>query len=154
MPPHAARLLGRDICTTDACVAGTGCTNVPVICTPPDQCHLAGCDAGTGECATAPKLDGDACDDANACTQGDTCQSGVYQRHARAAAGRGGERRRRSQRHRDALLSYAAGASTWDVLRGSLSALPVGPGGDDASLSLGRWHPNPSPPTPSNNRLR
>jgi hypothetical protein len=121
-----------DVCTHDACSAETGCTNVPLTCTAPDDCHLAGCDAGTGECATAPKLDGEPCDDADACTRTDSCLSGVCTggdpvpppaEIAGVAVDRSGT---------DALVTWsAAGAATWDMLRGSLGAFPVGAGGDD-----------------------
>ena len=65
-------------CTqTDACQSGT-CTGVnPVVCTPIDPCHLAGvCSAGSGLCSNPNAPNGTGCNDANACTQTDTCQSG------------------------------------------------------------------------------
>jgi hypothetical protein len=46
-------------------------------CPEPDQCHLAGaCDPSVGQCVNPPKSDGSACNDRDACTQTDTCQSG------------------------------------------------------------------------------
>jgi hypothetical protein len=49
-----------------------------VICTALDQCHDAGlCDAGTGVCANPAKANGTGCNDGDACTQTDSCQSGV-----------------------------------------------------------------------------
>ncbi len=67
-----------DACTpTDICQAGV-CTGTPITCAPPDQCHDPGtCDPATGLCSDPPKLDGSACDDADACTQTDTCEAGV-----------------------------------------------------------------------------
>ena len=42
------------------------------------ECHEAGvCNSETGECTYQPKANGVSCDDGNACTQSDTCQSGV-----------------------------------------------------------------------------
>ncbi|MFT3769317.1 MAG: DNRLRE domain-containing protein [Minicystis sp.] len=66
-----------DLCTTgDVCTAGA-CAGSPVVCAPPDQCHVGGtCDPLTGACQLAPKPDGTACNDGNLCTQNDACQSG------------------------------------------------------------------------------
>ena len=58
-------------CQSGVCGGGT-----PRTCPPPDQCH----DAGTctnGVCSNPPKANGTACNDQNACTQTDTCQSGT-----------------------------------------------------------------------------
>jgi len=61
------------ICTPDPCQFPT-----PVICTPIDDCHEAGvCDPATGACSTPEKVNGSACDDGDACTQTDSCLSGV-----------------------------------------------------------------------------
>ncbi|HUU02131.1 MAG TPA: C25 family cysteine peptidase [Myxococcota bacterium] len=68
-----------DACTpSDTCQAGV-CTGAnPVVCTALDQCHDAGsCDTSTGVCSNPEKADGAACDDADACTQTDSCQTGV-----------------------------------------------------------------------------
>ncbi len=93
------------VCTTDGCDSGTGCTHVnntnpcdddnactqtdtcgggacvggnPVVCTALDQCHDVGtCDTGSGDCTNPAKPDDTSCTDGNACTQTDTCQSGT-----------------------------------------------------------------------------
>ena len=67
-----------DKCTTASCDAATGlCVFTPVVCTASDQCHVAGtCDPATGACSNPQKPDGAACDDGNACTAGDHCQAG------------------------------------------------------------------------------
>src|SRR2546427_275759 len=67
-----------DACTqTDTCQSGTCVGSNPVTCTALDQCHVAGtCDPATGTCSNPTKPDGTACNDGNACTQTDTCQSG------------------------------------------------------------------------------
>src|SRR5262249_44817494 len=50
----------------------------PVVCPAPDQCHVAGtCDTSTGVCSNPNATDGTSCDDSDACTFSDTCQSGV-----------------------------------------------------------------------------
>ena len=66
-------------CTqADTCQAGTCVGTSPVVCTPRDQCHKAGtCDPATGACTDPAKDDWAGCDDANACTLGDTCQAGA-----------------------------------------------------------------------------
>ena len=66
-------------CTrTDTCQTGTCSGGNPVVCTALDQCHLAGtCTPATGTCSNPTKADGSGCNDANACTQTDTCQSGT-----------------------------------------------------------------------------
>ena len=49
----------------------------PVACpSSPDPCLQNACDPETGACNPEPVEDGAACDDANACTTKDTCQSG------------------------------------------------------------------------------
>ncbi len=56
-----------------ACVGGN-----PVICTPLDQCHLAGtCDSGTGVCSDPSAPNATPCDDGNTCTISDACLGGT-----------------------------------------------------------------------------
>jgi len=68
-----------DLCTqTDTCQSGTCTGSDPVVCSPLDQCHNAGtCNPSTGNCSNPIKPDGTSCDDGDACTQTDTCQSGT-----------------------------------------------------------------------------
>jgi len=68
-----------DLCTqTDTCQSGSCTGSNPVICTPLDQCHIAGtCNPGSGSCSNPNRPNGTACDDLNLCTQTDTCQSGT-----------------------------------------------------------------------------
>ena len=62
-----------DICLSGSCVGGDG-----VVCTALDQCHDAGiCDSVSGVCSIPRKPNGVNCNDGNACTQSDTCASGV-----------------------------------------------------------------------------
>ncbi|HVY32684.1 MAG TPA: hypothetical protein VHB79_39380 [Polyangiaceae bacterium] len=61
-----------------SCQAGVCKGQTPVVCTASDQCHSAGsCDPATGACSNPAKANGVTCNDGNACTQTDTCQSGV-----------------------------------------------------------------------------
>jgi hypothetical protein len=63
----------------ETCGGALGChAGTPVTCAALDQCHDAGvCESGTGFCTNPVKADGAGCNDGNACTRTDTCQSGV-----------------------------------------------------------------------------
>lgn len=75
--PDGTKCDDRNLCTYhDACRAGT-CVGVPVTCAPEESCRSAErCDPSRG-CWSAAKADGLACDDRNACTEGDRCDAGV-----------------------------------------------------------------------------
>ena len=101
----AADCNDHNLCTTDTCNPATGCvftnntnscddgnacsvgdrcgggachSGAPVVCVPPDGCHVAGvCDPATGACSSVNAPDGTVCSDNNLCTTGDVCQSGV-----------------------------------------------------------------------------
>src|SRR5207249_2771482 len=66
-------------CTqTDTCQSATCTAPNPYATLSRSQCHDAGtCDPATGECSAPARADGTACDDGNACTQTDICQSGT-----------------------------------------------------------------------------
>ncbi len=66
-------------CTqTDSCQSGACVGSSPVVCSAMDQCHRVGtCNAATGVCSNPVAFDGTLCNDNNACTQTDTCQSGA-----------------------------------------------------------------------------
>ena len=68
-----------DACTqTDTCQTGVCTGGNPVVCTASDQCHVAGtCNPANGQCSNPPAANGTACNDSDACTQTDTCQTGV-----------------------------------------------------------------------------
>lgn len=105
-----------------------------MVCAPSDGCHEAGtCSSATGVCSNPEAPNGIACNDANVCTINDACQSGV-------CVGEGAP----SPVEVDAgvLLTQLDGVTTitwnstldstfYDVLRGAVGALPVGPGGGD-----------------------
>ena len=79
---------------------------------------------------------GTACDDGNACTTGDACNgSGICAGTPLLAPAEvdSGVRARRSGTSAVITWNVGVAATTYDVLRGSLSALPVGPGGTDES---------------------
>lgn len=61
-----------DTCASGVCVAGT-----PKPCPAPDVCRLDGtCDSTLGGCVYPSALEGTPCDDSNACTLKDACESG------------------------------------------------------------------------------
>jgi parallel beta-helix repeat protein len=69
---------GNGCTQTDTCQSGVCTGSNPVVCTAIDQCHTAGtCTPATGVCSNPAKSNGTACNDGNACTRSDTCQSGV-----------------------------------------------------------------------------
>ncbi len=63
---------------TNLCDACVNCLTVtPVICVPSDQCLTSVCDPVSGMCSESPVADGTSCNDENACTLSDSCQSGT-----------------------------------------------------------------------------
>jgi hypothetical protein len=73
---------GRSCGAGSACVSGsclpTGNLCAGVVCSPLDQCHVAGvCNPATGTCSNPARADGTACSDGNTCTQTDVCQAGI-----------------------------------------------------------------------------
>ncbi|WP_437591162.1 Kelch repeat-containing protein [Sorangium sp. So ce1000] len=67
---------GQACTRADVCEAGV-CVGTPVACAAPDTCHEAACEPATGECVTAQRPDGAACDDGDGCTEGETCDAGA-----------------------------------------------------------------------------
>ena len=76
--PQGAPCDDGNACTqTDICEAGICTGSNPVVCTALDQCHDAGvCDPVTG-CSDPVSAQGAPCDDGNACTQTDICETGI-----------------------------------------------------------------------------
>jgi hypothetical protein len=69
---------GNPCTQTDVCAAGVCAGGNPVVCAASDQCHDVGtCDTTTGLCSNPALLDGSPCNDGNACSQLDVCQSGT-----------------------------------------------------------------------------
>jgi hypothetical protein len=122
-------------CTrTDTCQSGVCVGSSPVVCAPSDACHDAGtCLATTGACSYPAKPDGTVCDDANACTANDACGGGVCAGTAVPLPGDVGDGVLLSQSGGITTITWfaAPGSTSSAVLRGLVSALPVGPGGGD-----------------------
>jgi len=65
-----------DPCTiNDTCTNGS-CAGSPLVCTPLDQCHVAGVCSG-GACSNPNANNNTPCSDGNSCTTGDSCQAGT-----------------------------------------------------------------------------
>jgi Tol biopolymer transport system component len=77
--PDGTSCSDGNACTqSDTCQSGA-CTGAdPVICSPSDQCHVAGtCEPATGSCSQPAAPDGTACDDTETCSGQDACEAGV-----------------------------------------------------------------------------
>ncbi|MEZ4266426.1 MAG: hypothetical protein R3F39_08610 [Myxococcota bacterium] len=69
---------GNKCTTVDTCQAGICTGAAPLVCPAPQQCEQPGvCNPADGVCGYAPKAAGSPCNDADPCTQGDTCQDSV-----------------------------------------------------------------------------
>lgn len=67
---------GNACTTVDECSSGSCVGTTPVVCTPLDQCHVAGtCNTGTGICTNPQKSTGTACNDNDFCTTNDQCSN-------------------------------------------------------------------------------
>jgi len=111
------------------CIAGD-----PVVCIASDVCHEAGtCDSATGLCSNPGRVDGATCDDDNACTTNDACASGVCVGQGLPSPEEVDGSVQVSLTDGVATITWnPAVGSTWSaVLRGLVSQLAVGPGGDD-----------------------
>jgi len=78
--PDGTQCNDGNACTqVDSCQAGACVGTSPVVCSAADDCHIPGsCDQATGVCGTgAEKPNGTQCNDGNACTQVDSCQTGA-----------------------------------------------------------------------------
>ena len=77
--PNGTSCTDGNACTqTDTCQSGVCKGANPVACTAQDQCHAAGtCNTTTGICSNPAVANGTTCNDGNACTRTDACQSGV-----------------------------------------------------------------------------
>jgi hypothetical protein len=63
-------------CTTGDICGGGACNGAPAVCTPLDQCHVAGV-CSDGVCSNPSAPDGTTCDDGNAETDRDVCTAGA-----------------------------------------------------------------------------
>jgi hypothetical protein len=117
-------------CTTgDVCGGGSCQPGTPTVCSPSDQCHLAGvCDPGTGLCSNPVAPDGTACDDSVDCSNNDQCTAGNCAGTPQAP---GELVNARFNDKTTFAWDSVPNNPVYDILRGAISALPVGPGGGD-----------------------
>ena len=98
----------------------------PVVCDDNNACTDDSCNPGTGCVFTA---NANACDDGNACTTGDTCSAGSC---TGTPVPPPGELVNAHFTDKNTLVwDTIPNSPRYDTVRGSLSALPVGPGGGD-----------------------
>lgn len=135
--PHSDACDDFDACTISDQCAGGFCSGVPRNCDDANVCTSDSCDPSSG-CHNLPHFG--PCDDGDACTIDDACNSETCAGAPVAPPGEVQDIRATG----DSTLDWLAvsGATGYEVLRGLLSALPVGPGGGD-ELCLGAV---PSPP--------
>jgi hypothetical protein len=119
-----------DLCTqTDTCQSGVCVGGNPIVCFQSDQCHDIGvCTAGI--CSDPVSPNGTPCDDSVNCTDNDVCTAG-------SCAGTPHAPNEIANAHFGdkvtVLWDTQPNSPVYDILRGSLFALPVGPGGGDES---------------------
>ena len=122
-------------CTqTDTCQGGVCAGSNPVVCAASNQCHVAGtCNPFTGTCSNPNAANGTSCDDGNACTVGDTCGNGSCNPGTTITAPPETLDVTASADKATFSWSTVTSATQYDVVRGSVSGFPVGPGGGDES---------------------
>jgi hypothetical protein len=114
-------------CTTvDSCTGGTCFGGSALGCDDTNDCTADGCDPASGCFHTNTTS---ACDDGNACTSGDACGAGICSGTPDPPPGELQNARFTSPT--TFVWDTQPNSPTYDIVRGALSALPVGPGGGD-----------------------
>jgi hypothetical protein len=117
-----------DLCTTfDVCGGGSCHAGPLVVCNDSNPCTTDTCFSGTG-CVSSPNTN--PCDDGNACTTGDVCAAGACDGTPVGSAAEITNVRAQSDKQ-TYTWDQQPGPSRYDVVRGLLTGLPVGPGGAD-----------------------
>jgi hypothetical protein len=133
--PDGTECSDGDLCTrTDACASGACAGSNPKPCGALDVCHDVGtCSAATGVCSNPAKADGTPCDDGSICSVNDACNGGVCVGEGDPAPAEVDNGVAISQDQGVSTITWnqAPGSLWYDVLRGVVSGLPVGPGGAD-----------------------
>jgi hypothetical protein len=133
--PDGSPCSDGSLCTqSDDCQAGSCVGANPVVCSASDQCHVVGeCDPGTGSCSNPVAENGTGCDDANACTENDACADGACVGQGAPVPPEVGNDVSLAQEDGVTTISWnpTFGATGYDVIRGAVGGLPVGPGDDD-----------------------
>ena len=121
---------GNECTILDRCAAGS-CGGTAVVCNDSNACTTDSCSPTLGCVFTNNTA---ACDDGNSCTAGDTCGGGVCSGTPITAPA---EVQNVTAAADKATYNWtaAAFATQYDVVRGNVSGLPVGPGlGDEVCL--------------------
>jgi hypothetical protein len=107
--------------------SGVGCVHTPITCNDSNPCTDDSCDPASG-CFFANNTS--ACDDGNNCTTGDVCGGGTCTGTPITAPPETANVKVAADK---ATYSWnpATFATRYDVVRGQILALPVGPGGGD-----------------------
>jgi hypothetical protein len=135
--PNGTGCSDGNLCTqTDTCQSGVCQGGNPVVCTASDPCHDVGtCAPASGSCSNPSRADGTGCNDGDPCTGNDACSGGVCVGAVIQTPAEVDNGLVISKAGATATISWnsAPGSTTYDVLRGLVSGLPVGPGGGDES---------------------
>ena len=125
--PNGSACDDGNACTTgEVCVNGTCQLGVGIACMPSDPCHVAGiCNPVTGVCSNPPAPNGTTCNDGNPCTFGDVCVNGSC---AGTPIGAPAETQNLAAAADKATFTWspAADATSYDAVRGTTGAFPVG----------------------------
>ncbi len=115
-------------CTVlDTCSNGS-CAGTVITCNDSNPCTDDSCSPGTG-CVFAPNTV--PCDDGNACTAGDTCGGGSCQPGTPVGPSAETTNLRVQSDKQTYIWDPQPNSPRYDVVRGLIGALPVGPGGGD-----------------------
>jgi hypothetical protein len=127
--PNADPCSDGNACTTgDACGGGACQPGTPLVCNDGNACTDDGCDPTTG-CVYANNTS--ACEDGNPCTVGDACSGGTCQSGTGITPPTEADGLAASADEVTFTWAATPGATSYDVVRGALDALAVGPGGGD-----------------------
>jgi hypothetical protein len=127
--PNGTACSDGNACTEgDACQAGACVSGTPAVCNDNNVCTSDSCDPASG-CVFANNAN--ACDDGNPCTVGEACSGGSCTGGTTITAPPDTQDMTVAANKVTYSWSVAAGATRYDVVRGSIGAFPVGPGGGD-----------------------
>ena len=114
----------NNVCTvSDTCVGGACLAGTPIVCSDGNVCTDDSCNPTTGCVFTNNTA---ACDDGNPCTMGDACGGGTCQSGSPVPAPPEVQDVTVATDKATFRWSVAAGAATYDVVRGSAAGFPVG----------------------------
>jgi uncharacterized repeat protein (TIGR01451 family) len=121
---------------SETCQSGSCSSGAPVSCTAPPPCCTAvgaACEPETGACFYPPLPDGTSCSDGDPCTSGNQCGEATCLAGTPVPPPGTVTHLAFTDPFNRNTLEWNTGSSAtlYDVFRGDLSGLPVGPGGAD-----------------------